>query len=301
MSIRELYDQISIEHIREFIAEAQEENLNLDFKIVNRPDFTHSDDKKNFAKALSGFANSNGGLLIWGVDARKNAEGIDCASAIREIAPYQLFLSRLNEFTGMAVSPILDGVIHKPLPLSEESGLVVTYIPESISGPHMAKMKEDRYYKRSGDSFYKMEHFDIEDMFGRRKKPKLFLVPTVKGKGRDLKVTLSIRNDGKGSAKAPYLAFDVNNPFIFNQYGLNGNGFHGMKRLMHAGAGLNITFGEDNTFVIHPGISHDVTSIWLGLGAENAPDRDLEISYMLTAEDMQVVESVLVVPLEELN
>jgi hypothetical protein len=35
----------------------------------------------------------------------------------------------------------------------------------------MAKLGEDRYYKRSGDSFYRMEHFDLEDMFGRRQKP----------------------------------------------------------------------------------------------------------------------------------
>ena len=37
----------------------------------------------------------------------------------------------------------------------------------------MAKAGEDRYYKRSGASFYRMEHFDLEDMFGRRLKPKL--------------------------------------------------------------------------------------------------------------------------------
>jgi hypothetical protein len=39
----------------------------------------------------------------------------------------------------------------------------------------MAKLGEDRYYKRSGDSFYRMEHFDLEDMFGRRQKPNLHL------------------------------------------------------------------------------------------------------------------------------
>ena len=39
----------------------------------------------------------------------------------------------------------------------------------------MAKLGEDRYYKRSGDSFYRMEHFDLEDMFGRRPKPLLTL------------------------------------------------------------------------------------------------------------------------------
>jgi hypothetical protein len=39
----------------------------------------------------------------------------------------------------------------------------------------MAKFGQDRYYKRSGDTFRRMEHFDLEDMFGRRPRPKLEL------------------------------------------------------------------------------------------------------------------------------
>jgi predicted HTH transcriptional regulator len=61
------------------------------------------DDKRNLAKCLSGFANSSGGIIVWGVDARKNAQGIDCASAASEIASIRQFLSRLNELTGEAV------------------------------------------------------------------------------------------------------------------------------------------------------------------------------------------------------
>jgi hypothetical protein len=85
-----------------------------------------------------------------------------------------LFISRLNELTGLAVSPIVNGVKHKPIQTSPNKGFAVTLIPESDSGPHMAKLGEDRYYKRSGASFYRMEHFDIADMFGRRQRPSLF-------------------------------------------------------------------------------------------------------------------------------
>jgi len=239
--------------------------------------------------------------VIWGVDARKNAKNIDCATEIKEIIPCQQFLARLNEFTGMAVSPLIEGVTHKAIPTSEEGGIVVTYIPESISGPHMAKMGEDRYYKRSGDSFYRMEHFDIEDMFGRRKKPNLSLVPIIKRRGREFNVVLSIRNNGRGSAKAPYLAFDINSPYMFNTYGIDGNMNHGMTRLKHTGKELPFRFGEDNTFVIHPGISHEVTSVYMGHTPKNDPDRDLEISFILAAEDMKMEEGVLVVPLGEIN
>lgn len=272
----------------------------LDFKTVNRADFTNNDDKKNLAKALSGFANSSGGLIVWGLNARKNSKKIDCACEVKEINPAKLFLSRLNEFTGMAVSPLVAGVVHRAIPISGESGIVITYIPESESGPHMAKLGEDRYYKRSGDSFYRMEHFDIADMFGRRKKPKLTLVPTVKNQGRNLNIILTIKNEGRGTAKGPYLAFDVNRPYLFNQYGIDGNMNHGMKRLKFTGSYLPYRFGEDSTFVIHPGISHDITSIHLGLVVEKDPDRDLEIQYILAAEDMPFEEGKLVLPLNQI-
>ncbi len=301
MNLQALFDDIDLTHIEHYIVISQEENLQLDFKAVNRADFTHSDDKRNFAKALSGFANSSGGLIIWGVNARKNSQGIDCATKICEIVPVRLFLARLNEFTGMGVSPIVEGVKHKIIETSTDGGIVVTYIPESDAGPHMANLGEDRYYKRSGDSFYRMEHFDLEDMFGRRKKPKLKLIPTIKGRGTNARVILSIRNDGRASAKAPYLAFNVNLPYKFDRYGIDGNMYHGMKMLRHTGPDLPYRFGEDTAFVIHPGITHDVTSIHLGLNAENPPDRDLEILYILAAEDILLESGRLVVPLLELS
>ena len=168
MKLLNSYNELSLEDINDFVSLKQEENLTLDFKTINNANLTNKDDKRNLAKSLSAFANSSGGLVIWGVEAKKNKKGIDCATGLKEIEDIRLFLSRLNEFTGMAVSPIVDDVRHRIIETSANKGIAITYIPESSSGPHMAKMGEDRYYKRSGDSFYRLEHFDLEDMFGRR-------------------------------------------------------------------------------------------------------------------------------------
>ena len=46
-----------MDDISEFISSMQEENLNLDFKTINNSNLTNNDDKRNLAKALSGFAN----------------------------------------------------------------------------------------------------------------------------------------------------------------------------------------------------------------------------------------------------
>lgn len=172
-NLLEIFNQLDAAAFDEFIRQGQEEHLHLDFKTVSNANLNGADDKKNLAKAVSGFANSSGGLIVWGVDARKNSLGIDCAKGLNEISPIQLFVSRLTTLTGQSVSPLVDGIIHKPIIFSADKGCAVTLVPESQSGPHMAKLGEDRYYKRSGDSFYRMEHFDLEDMFGRRQKPML--------------------------------------------------------------------------------------------------------------------------------
>jgi hypothetical protein len=171
VNLTETFDQLNLEEVRDYLKRQQEEHLQLEFKSIKSASLASADDRKNLAKCISGFANSSGGVIIWGIDARKNAQGIDCAQAPAEISSLKLLGARLNEFTGQATSPIVDGVRHKTIETSSDVGFAATLVPESISGPHMAKLGEDRYYKRSGDSFYRMEHFDLEDMFGRRQKP----------------------------------------------------------------------------------------------------------------------------------
>jgi hypothetical protein len=177
MTLAETFDQLNWKAIESYIKLGQEENLHLDFKTVKNADMTAPDDRRNLARGISGFANSNGGIIVWGVDARKNADGVDCANGIAEISKPALMVSRLNTLTGDATSPIVDGIRHRAITNPEtNAGVVVTLVPETDSGPYMAKLGEQRYFKRSGDSFYQMEHFDLEDMFGRRQKPRLEIV-----------------------------------------------------------------------------------------------------------------------------
>ena len=168
MNMNEIFHSADRSTIVEMISRGQEENLQLDFKRV-AANMTR-DDRKTLAICIGGFANSSGGLIVWGVDARENALRIDCAVGLALVDPVKLLISRLNEFTGQCVSPIVDGILHRAIPFDSDAGCVISLVPESSSGPHMSKLGEDRYYKRSGDSFRCLEHFDLEDMFGRRQK-----------------------------------------------------------------------------------------------------------------------------------
>ena len=299
MNLIEIYNSIDLNKIEQFIKEGKEENLQLDFKEINNPDLTHKDDKKNFARALSGFANSSGGIIVWGVKANKNKEGIDCAQDKALIQNVPLFISRLNEFTGIAVNPIIDGVLHKSIIENNIKGFVITYIPESDSGPHMAKFSEDRYYKRSGDSLYKMEHFDIEDMFGRRKKPSLEMISEVTKLSTSrsepgIIIMIKLFNNGRGTAKAPFLEIEKPINSKWSEYGYDGNGSTGLNGILYYPTAPIVSFGSDGTTVIHPGISLTISKLLLHYDSQNIRDeiKDITIKYKVASEDLKLQEKL---------
>lgn len=279
------YAQLSIDDVRQFVADGQEENLHLEFKIVVGSDLS-ADDRRNLAKALSGFANSEGGLVVWGVDARKNSHSVDCACALTPVAGVAALCSRLNQLTSDLVSPIVDGVQHRAVHKeSDGTGYAVTLVPPSDSGPHMAKGREDRYYKRSGDSFVRLEHFDVADMFGRRPHPKLDISVDVRRAGRVgrdemFRLVLGIKNSGKGIARAPHLGVRVVPPYSISQFGIDGNGSEGLPRFPSAEPEW-VSFGGMADIVIHPGTSRPV----FGIKDKWSPEApaDLEIEFELAA------------------
>lgn len=254
-SLEEWFRQLEVGDVLAFVAEQRREDLTLDFKLAPS-NFSNREDRKTLAVAISGFANSNGGLIVWGVDARKDADGIDCAQRGEPLANPGLFMTRLVEHAGSATSPIVERVQHR---LVEGSGgpFALTLVPESDRGPHMAKLGEDRYYKRSGDGFYKMEHFDIADMFGRRRKPVLTLkLEKERGGGS---VLVFVQNTGRGMAKAPYLALSLPQNFRASGYGFDGNGRFGLRPLGQHDQ--RCFFGGDAGAVIHVGQALGVTRL----------------------------------------
>jgi len=201
------------------VAERRREDLTVDFKQAPTS-FGKPEERKVLARAISGFANSSGGLVVWGIDARPDDDGIDCAQEAIPLTNGDLFMTRLIEHAGNATSPVVDAVEHR---LLEGTGgpFALTFVPESERGPHMAKLGEDRYYKRSGDHFYRMEHFDIADMFGRRARPELRLFVEMRHFGEP-HIVLGLENVGRGGVVAPYLEVTLPNGVKVDQGGLDG-------------------------------------------------------------------------------
>jgi hypothetical protein len=163
-------------------------------------------DKWQYSRALSGFANSDGGILIWGIETNHQEE----ASKLKSIAAVQDFHAALKKSLINCTQPVVDGVeleeILKTGSLTE--GYVKCLIPGSDKTPHRAMIANREYYKRTTEGFYKLEHFDLEDMFGRRPRPALTRILELRPRGGDdphEELHFAFVNRGRGIAK--YVGF----------------------------------------------------------------------------------------------
>ena len=173
--------QKGLEVVQRWVNERHAEDLYLDFKQKDNADVGAAsvNDKRQYAKAISGFANSDGGLLVWGVVAGReghDAESPDVARSLNPISSAKTFCADLNAATLTATKPVVAGVRNLLIsdPTASESGFVVTYVPAGTNPPYRAELdNNNKYYKRAGSNFYPMEPFDIRDVVFRFRYPKV--------------------------------------------------------------------------------------------------------------------------------
>lgn len=200
-----LYDSIGgLPGIRQLQVDRAKEDIHLEFKTKkNRstPELDESDGWQ-FSRALSGFANSDGGVLVWGVETDKE----DRASKLKPITAVADFEARLKKSLLNSVQPLVDDVRIESILEDDQSGsgYVKVLIPRSDKTPHRAMLADREYFRRSTEGFYRLEHFDLEDAFGRRPHPSLSLVlELVPRPGEDPHEDLqfALRNEGRGMAR----------------------------------------------------------------------------------------------------
>ncbi len=176
---RELFERIKREGksaIDEFILIRKTEELFLDFKrSADNGDGQrlHQNDRNNLAKCISGFGNSEGGVVIWGIDCSKDLDGSDVAKDEHPITNVKRFVSWLEGAISGCTIPPHTGIQNYPLETdSEGKGFVVTYIPKSEHAPHQ-EIQSRKYFIRAGSSFMPTPHDVLAGMFGRRPQPKI--------------------------------------------------------------------------------------------------------------------------------
>ena len=280
------------------------EHFHVDFKTKTDPaqSSLSEPDKKNLAKAISGFANSGGGVLIWGIE--------DKTLLPKPIINVHQFMSLLLNLAAQTTDPVAPGIDADWLPADSGSGsdgFGLLYVPESQLPPHRVILKyqgiQNHYFIRTAESFVIASHSQLEDMFGRRPQPKLRLATRIvtappQYHERQVLVTfgvfLGIENTGRGAARSPFLAIALDKPYEIDQYGIDGNKHFGLPLLVPAYDSQESKYGASSEFVIYPSMTHEVTRVGahMDIPFDELKIPDLVIRYTVAAEGMQPLTGV---------
>ncbi len=258
-----------------------------DFKLFKstNPRNWSNDDKSSLSEALSGFANSIGGVVVWGVDCRKGKSSND-PDEVQSVAPIpnlRAVLAEMNTLSTQLVSPALVGVVHTAIPASSaDEGFIVSLIPEGESGAYMA-MRGNKFMYRAQSSFLPMAQWQVADRFFRRAHPKLkigWVKAEAQEQGRKIDYSLLIlliRNDGLVVAK--HVGFEL---FYTRSVPLDNIQIYNRSDDYVCDFSKTRSFQGNlrSDFVIHPGRTHEICRIKV----LHYPQSTLKIPYELFCE-----------------
>lgn len=166
--------------IDEFIVNRQTEELFMDFKQAVSDGKSmrclHQNDRRNLAKAISAFGNSEGGVLIWGVECARDLELGDVAQAKVKVRNVHRFLSWLEGAISGCTIPSHNKVRNHIISVDKNGdGILATYIPKSDIAPLMTTTGS-QIYIRSGSNNVPAPYSVIAGMFGKRPQPNIEMV-----------------------------------------------------------------------------------------------------------------------------
>lgn len=141
-----LFQKLDLAYVQQELIGQEFENNWLECKEKSGADRGGLDekDKSNFAKALSGFANTSGGVLNLRIGGQE-ADEIDEIIGIRPIKELRRFESALREHESRVVERLVPGVEYKAIETTAGEGMIAIYIPESPHLPHRS-LSDYKFY-----------------------------------------------------------------------------------------------------------------------------------------------------------
>lgn len=214
-------NEVGWDDVLSFLSLEIEESQNLEYKprglLVNQDDSIIKPKKLQdvvgfveLAKQVSGFANAEGGLLILGIKEKvENFNGQIIKKKPGELKPLPPNITR--EMIELRLYSLIQHQIENLLikgitnPTDANQTIYLFDIPQSLLAPH--RVNEIYYFQRYNFDTLQMKHYQIADLFGRRRGPFLEVsfheTPAI-NKQIPGHFALKLRIHNKGNAVAKY-------------------------------------------------------------------------------------------------
>lgn len=204
--------------IDRLIKDRAAEELFLDFKLsadMGAGNTLNEKDRSNLAKAVCGFGNAEGGIIVWGVECSDDGRTGDLPSRKIGIADPARFRANVESaISGCTIPPHSKVENLVIAPTDESPGIVVTMVPKAHQAP-LQTVKDLRFLVRAGSSFVPMPHGMVASLFGRPPAPHCFpnyilAVPTITDdEAIHVGFGIAIVNDGPGVAENLYVTTTI--------------------------------------------------------------------------------------------
>lgn len=273
--------------VRAMIEAQVVEELFLDYKQSSTPlpsTKLSDDDRKNLAKAIAGFGNSEGGVVLWGVDCRQTPDGDVPTKAVPISAPVALKTLFDGAIGGLTL-PAHSAVENIVVPNTRRTdGFVITYVPVGLHVPYQTLYPKREYYIRAGSGFLPTPHSVLAGMFGRTPQPNVVPIITFQNGQVVQNVPPAIRlslpvtfvNKGRGLAEDLFCTIEHTLP-VGSSLGIAKHAYEQVWTTMRDGRTCStVTIGTQ--IILPPGAELLVMTLTLDVNGKGKGDHSFTVS-----------------------
>jgi hypothetical protein len=160
--------------LNQMISSQTEEDLHLDYKGADS--LTIADGrKKEVGKDISAFANSDGGIVIYGIREFDEVTKRHLPEKIDPIDRTLISKEWLEQVINSNIQPKINGLTIHPVPMSS-AGTHVVYVVDIPKSNTVHQASDKKYYKRYNFESVAMEDYEIKDIVNRQLFPDLELI-----------------------------------------------------------------------------------------------------------------------------
>jgi hypothetical protein len=162
--------------------------------------------RAQLSESISAFSNTGGGVLVWGLDAKKDPESGDSkVQSLALVSDPPAFRARLQELIADSVDPPVSGVEVRDFSGPKGEGFVVCLVPQGAVKPYRALHASNQYFMRTSASSKVIPHALLRHMFYPRAASVLSCEVGVSWTERqndvNLHIDLSVLNTGNRTSR----------------------------------------------------------------------------------------------------